>query len=50
MIPTILAIVSLTILETIALIKGIDGALLSLIVSAIAGLGGYTIARKTTKR
>lgn len=34
------AIVSLTIIEVVALIKGIDGQILSLVVGAIAGLGG----------
>lgn len=38
----IAAIASLTILESIALLKGIDGTLLMLVLAAIAGLAGWT--------
>ena len=40
-IVTIVAIVCITILEAIALSKGIDGALFSLTLSVIGGLVGY---------
>lgn len=39
----IVAIVSLTVLEGIALWTGTDGTLLSVIAAIIGGLGGYTI-------
>ncbi|MBA7669719.1 hypothetical protein ES703_77852 [subsurface metagenome] len=42
-----LAIVAIMILEGLAILKGIDGALFGLAVTAIAGLGGYTIGRRT---
>jgi hypothetical protein len=45
----IIAILCLTILEIVALVMGINGALLSIVVSAIAGLGGYSIARARIK-
>ncbi len=41
----ITSIISLTILELFALYKNIDGSLLSLIVSLIAGLAGYNVGR-----
>jgi hypothetical protein len=44
-IPTITSIISLTILEGIALYKGVDGQLLSLVVAVIAGLGGFHISK-----
>ena len=37
------AIIGLVILEAIALFNGINGTLFSIIVAAIAGLGGYII-------
>jgi len=43
---TIIAIVAITILESIALLKGVNGALLSICIAAIAGLGGYEIGSK----
>ena len=39
----IVAMVCITILEIVALLKGIDGALLSSAVAIIAGLAGYQI-------
>lgn len=42
----IVAIAAITILEGLAILKGIDGILLAGAVAAIAGLGGFTIARK----
>lgn len=40
---TIVAIIAITTLEALAIWKGIDGALLSAVVAAIAGLGGYAL-------
>ncbi len=40
------AIIAILILEALAIIKGIDGALLGFAVAAIAGLGGYEIGYK----
>jgi len=37
------AIAALTIIEVVALLKGIDGTLLVLMVAAISGLAGWTI-------
>lgn len=37
------AIISLTILETIALLKGIDGTIFTIVMVIIAGLGGTVI-------
>ena len=45
---TLIAILAITTLETIALYKGINGALLSLAFTAIAGLGGFILG-KTSK-
>ncbi len=43
---TIIAITAIFALETIALLKGINGVLMSTSVAIIAGLGGYEIASK----
>ena len=43
---TIIAIIAITLLEAFAIWKGIDGALLSIVIAAIAGLGGYAVASK----
>jgi len=45
----IIAIICLTILEIIALLKGIDGQALSLITTIIGGLAGYSIAEYRKK-
>ncbi|MBA7568168.1 hypothetical protein ES708_09889 [subsurface metagenome] len=37
----IAAIIAIVILETIALLKGVNGALMGIAVAALAGLGGY---------
>ena len=37
------SIISLTILEAIALLKGINGTLFTIALAIIAGLGGYVI-------
>ncbi|RLE08945.1 hypothetical protein DRZ78_00015 [Candidatus Aerophobetes bacterium] len=39
------AIIALTILESIALLKGLDGVLFSFVVAVISGLGGYNIKK-----
>lgn len=41
-----LAIVCITTIEILAVLKGMDGALLAGTIAIIAGLGGYSIARK----
>ena len=40
-IKTLCAIGGIVILESIALIKGIDGTILTMVVATLAGLGGY---------
>lgn len=47
---TITAIVAITVLEAIALFKGIDGTLMATVVAAIAGLGGYTLGQVMKQR
>lgn len=42
------AIGAITVLEGIALYKGIDGTVLSTVVAVIAGLAGYTVGRAST--
>lgn len=42
---TIVAISCITLLEAIALLKGIDGTYLSIVIAVIAGLGGYGVAK-----
>ena len=39
------AIAGIVILEAIALCKGIDGQILSLVIATIAGIAGYTLRR-----
>jgi len=39
------AIAGLVILEAIALLKGIDGQVLSLVIATIAGIAGYTLRK-----
>jgi len=39
------AIAGIVILEAIALYKGIDGQVLSLVIATIAGIAGYTLRR-----
>ena len=41
-----MAIISLTILEIYALSQGINGSLFTIVIAAIAGLGGYIIPKK----
>jgi hypothetical protein len=37
------AIISIAVIEAMALTRGIDGVLLSISIAAISGLGGYSI-------
>ena len=46
-IKAIAAMICITILEVAALFNNIDGIYLSLAVGAIAGLGGYIVAKST---
>lgn len=45
----ITAIISITILEIAAIVNGLNGTVLAGSIAAIAGLGGYYIARKRYK-
>ena len=40
-VEVIVAMVCITVLEVVALLKGIDGSLLSMVVAVLAGLAGY---------
>jgi len=40
---TIAAIAAICVIECVALLKGVDGQLLSVVIAALAGLGGYTL-------
>lgn len=46
---TVTAILCITVLEAIALYRGIDGSLMATVIAALAGLGGYTLAQVTKK-
>jgi len=46
---TITAIISIVILEIVALIQGIDGQIFATVISVLAGLGGYTVGRKVSE-
>ena len=39
------AIAGIVVLEAIALWKGIDGTLLSMVIATIAGIAGYTLKK-----
>lgn len=39
----IVSIVSIVILECVALTQGVNGTVFSLVIAAVAGLGGYQI-------
>ncbi|MCK4722493.1 MAG: hypothetical protein KAT75_04275 [Dehalococcoidia bacterium] len=39
----IVAIVCIAALEVVALLKGINGAVLGIVIAALAGLGGYEV-------
>ena len=45
----IVAIIGIVALEIVALIKGIDGLILTLAISAIEGLAGWTAPQLKTK-
>ena len=45
---TIIAIISIVVLEVIALLKGIDGQIFATIISVLTGLGGYTVGRRVS--
>ncbi|MCD6137169.1 MAG: hypothetical protein J7J91_01080 [Deltaproteobacteria bacterium] len=45
-IKAIVAIGGIVVLESIALMKGIDGTILTMVVATLAGLGGYYIRGK----
>jgi len=40
-----IAIAGIVLLEAIALMKGIDGQVLSLVIATIAGIAGYTLRK-----
>jgi len=46
----IIAMICIAGLEALALVKGVDGALLGLAFAAIAGLGGYELKVLLDKR
>lgn len=46
----IVAIAVIGALETLAIFKGLDGALFGLVITAIAGLGGYEIKKYRDKK
>jgi len=46
----ITAIVCLTLLEAVALWRGIDGVLFSLVVAGISGLGGFKLKEKLGRK
>ncbi len=39
------AIAGIVVLEAIALCKGIDGAILSMVIATIAGIAGYSLRK-----
>lgn len=45
----IVAIVCITVLECVALARGVNGVLLSLGIAAISGLGGYQVHKLRAK-
>ena len=49
-IRVLVAVSAITLLEVIALILGYNGTVLSLSVGALAGLGGYELAKKTQEK
>ena len=46
----IVAILCITAIGITALLKGLDSGLLTAIVTALAGLGGFMIGKATTKK
>ena len=47
---TIVAIITIAILTTMAIINHIDGYILALAIGAISGLGGYSVAWKRYRK
>jgi uncharacterized membrane protein YfbV (UPF0208 family) len=47
-VEAIAAMFCITVLESIALCKGIDGTFLTMVIAVIAGLGGFWIGRATS--
>jgi hypothetical protein len=45
---TLVAIIAITGLETLAILKGIDGTFFGVVIAAIAGLGGYQVGLKAS--
>lgn len=45
-VKAIVAMGCITVLELSAILAGIDGAYLALVVGALAGLGGYEVAKR----
>ncbi|MBA7640079.1 hypothetical protein ES703_47744 [subsurface metagenome] len=39
----VVAIICIAGLEALALVKGVDGAMMGIVIAAIAGLGGYGV-------
>lgn len=48
-IKVLFAMGCITLLEAVAMMQGIDGSLLGLVVAAIAGLGGYELHKRKTE-
>ena len=46
----IVAMICITALEALALVRGVDGAILGLAFAALAGLGGYELKALIEKR
>lgn len=50
LITPIIAILCITALEIVAITQGVNGAILGIVVAAIAGLGGYELKVLRDKR
>lgn len=46
----IIAIACITILESIALVLGVNGAVFGIAIAAISGLGGYQLHKTRTEK
>lgn len=46
----LVAMVCITSLELVALLKGIDGQILATVIATLAGLGGFMLGQQTVKR
>lgn len=47
---SIAAIIAIAGLEALAILKGIDGTVLALVIAVISGLGGYNIQKYLSTR